>query len=1242
MKKARLTLKIVLMSGISLLLVTSIMLSTMLGSVNAKLYKTLLKSLDFEVVPDLAFSYYLKDNLNSSGITGSYKNTASISQGIQTFSNTVNTLYRIAIPVDESGYYTLKFTVNILRGDASEYYIRNLDAPVGCQVLSPAHFILEENVTDLRTAALTSNLIYSMSPDDATDNGYAYGTRIRYDAKNVFDAKDHYQWKTLAPYRTETVELSYSVEQSDVDNFGFVIWTWDFTGLNATKNYTLNLTDISIEKNNPIDYSKPYFEFMNTQYVNNAILPTKDDTKTASPYDGVGVAASGLTRHNRARGTFVTNGTYDSLTMQVSPLYMGYNSTKKFLTANLTDDKTEKTNYENVISFSAPIKNIKPNTNYRVSFDFSVANQGTGTVSYEDIVNIDTNTTPEGSADYANYQSGYPNFFNNNEAWNTLHFQSYIGKGATSGTSISAHTTGRGSVRLANVGFTDHEVTRYDEIFYVGGGATETVAGKTYEISDSRYTSASVTESRSHAKALNSGKTDMAGTAFNSGKGINWLNAIKHTEGEGDYIIHWLTFYNTSFTFNVDHDYAGKEVTIANGYCQNLFWTWAIDALEQAKYFRIKIENVRIEEVEQYGSCLTEKSLKIGGEKDGRVDFFAGGFNTVNASNKTISNTYRCANGTGQNYQPRGYINEDSLPRLAGNNIFGAIYDAGDIDINGNYEIKFNGYCAIKGGVEKYVWSADGGATWYDMKADTLRAPSSTSYGEQERISIHCENLVDQRFNNTNKLSFLGETKCDPYETKINEETTIYNHYSKPGKVDTVENEKPFDFIDFVKGTDDINSVFVGLTADVSKYKYQRDLDIVFAAVPIQNPTARCEILRIINFNSSKQYRTYTLEFESDFELTISNANTKLNATYNKTNSESKVAFTEMRGIKHDKVGSTVKKVFAKAGGYSWRTDTSSAYEDVRVLYSNMPVKNTLTVRGWAIVEGGVEAYMWSVDKGKTWQTCKQHGASSGSTKDLSSQYTAWYSPDGNGSLDSTLTARAYFDNEANGLSIDLTDYVGKVVDLIVAAKPNRSDALCPVSRINNVAVYGSGERDNGMGLFYSKISWVKLDSTNLQGVQAYPDTVDSTVFSGQSQWNMGLQADAFSAYEPYNVDLAHTRLYNAQYNNISNGGVITISGFIGCSGGVAKYKYSIDGGEWSEFDGRIVNDSNDVTNMLKKTTDASFTATDVADFRESNALNITLPTSLSGERDLIVVAEGNNGYLYPILHVKLNIAKAN
>ena len=252
------------------------------------------------------------------------------------------------------------------------------------------------------------------------------------------------------------------------------------------------------------------------------------------------------------------------------------------------------------------------------------------------------------------------------------------------------------------------------------------------------------------------------------------------------------------------------------------------------------------------------------------------------------------------------------------------------------------------------------------------------------------------------------------------------------------------------------------------------------------------------------------------------------------------------------------------------------------------------------------------------------------------------YSPDGSGSLSDELKQGAYFDGADNGLIIDLTDYVGKVVDLIVAAKPTGSDALCPVSRIDNVAVYGAGENDRGMGLFYSEISYLAIGSNVINNqVITYPDGV--TALNGGSQWNIGLNSEALTVYEPYNVDVLSTRLYNQDVHNISNGGTVTIGGAIACNRGVAKYKYSIDGGAWKEFSGSVVNCESGSTfvETVQKTTDKSFTVADTADY-SNTMLSLTLPTNISGERDLIVVAEGNNGYLYPILHVKLNIAKAN
>ena len=1226
MKKLKLTVKIILMSLVSLLLISSMLLSTMLGSVNALLTKTLSKTFDFEAIPDLPFRYYIKDGNNTSGTTGVYKNTKNISQNIKTLPTSSDTHYRIAIPVDESGFYTVTFTADFWRSSdntaknlsgTTPYYVTNLDATVGCQILSPKYI------------DLTSGTNFYMSPNNDANNGYAYGVKLNYDKQKLFSAKDHYQWKTLSPSRSETVELSFSVTQADVDNYGYVVWAWDLTGLKASTLHSLKLTNISVKKNQPIDSSRPYFEFMNTQYVNNAILPTTDTPKkNLAPYPAEGVKNSGFTRYHRARGTFVTNGTYDSLTMQLSPLYLGYNKDVAggFLTGGSVDNKDQKKNYENLAVFSSPIKNIRPDVSYRVTFDFSVANQGT--TDYEANASHSSTSTVAGAEGYAIYQSDYNKFFTNDVAGQTLHFESYLHRGAANGTSIFYHTgaDGRGNVRLSNVGFPGHEVTRYDEILYSITGTPSV-----------DFTSAS-TNSVTHAQALNNGKTDRVGQgAIHSGQGINWLNAIRHTELNGDNEIHWLTFYNTSFTFNIDHDYSGKELTLdANGYCKNLYWTWAIDALQQTGYFRIKIENVRIEEVEQYGSCLTYESLLINGVE--AENFFVNNFATVNANNKSIARTFRSSSGTGQNYQARGYIVKglSEVPRLAGNNIFGAIYDAGDIKINGNYNIKFSGYCAIKGGIEKYVWSADGGVTWHDATVDTLRAPQTPD--EKKRISEYCENFVDQRYNNNVYRTELIETK-----------DSIDSNYSKPNTLDTVPQEvakQPFDFVDFVKGVDDVNSVFVGLNADLSEYKYQHNLNVVFAAVPRTNPKARCEILRIINFNPTVNYRTFTANFKSD--IVIDATGKQLEASWNPSSADNNQDFTKMYGIQAG------TKARSHANGYARRTATSHAYEDVRTLYSNMPVKQKLTLSGWALVQGGTETYLWSADYGKTWNNFKADDISysdfsgQGGT-DVAAQRENWY--DGKTGKETgvettaTICTNGYFI-----LTVDLSEYIGSVVDIIVAAKPKDSDALCPVSRIDNVGVYGDPDSSdsalNGMGTFYSKVSSVELNGVEVTNhVSKAPDGI---FLNGKSQWDdtLNINQYAYTTYEPNNVKLINSRSYNGIYNEVQRGASVTLDGFVVCHGGVAKYKYSFNLGEWNEInlEGQAVSAATeDIINAVKKSTDSSFNMDEdsaLADFssNNNNSLTFNLPQNVWGKQDLFVVAESTKGHLYPVLRIKLDI----
>ena len=1197
MGKAKKTLRYILLATISLLLLTSMLLSTMLGSVNAKLFKSIKKNLSLEVSPDLNLSYYLKDELNTSGIEGSYKNSKNISQPIKTLNDTVTTAYRIKIPVDEVGYYTLSFNVDFWKGSgatkdtATDFYTRNLNSPVGCQVLHPTHF-------DFKSA---SNFI--ISPDDTQLYNYTYGVKRSYSTQSLLNAYNHYQWKTLAPSRGENVELTFSVVQSDV-NTGYVVWAWDFTGLSASTTYTLNLNDISVTKIEANGENAPCIDFMNTQYLNNAINPTH-------------VSKSGFTRYDRARGTYVTNATYDSMTMQVSPLYHSWNSTNStFRTGK------DGSAYENVVVLNVPMNNIKKGVSYRVSFDFSVARQGSNNLSESSSNVSNTNYASLTSSD-VDYTSSYDQFFNDVDAGSTLHFQSYLHNSAVTGRTIQAQTDGRVQIQMDYKRHAGHEVTRYDEIVK-SSSSTKNV----------QYGSQAVTSSISHAQALNSGYTELSNSSTGYGSGVNWLNAIRHTEMNGENQIYWLTFYNTSFTFNIPSNNA-IVTTDDKGYCNDLFWTWAIDALEQTAWFRIKIENVRIEEVVSYGSTIDSKGIVVGNTVCN--DYCSKGDATVLKNGTSVARTFRNANGTGQNYQARGYIS-GNVPVQSAINIFGTIYDAGDQNINGNYNISLSGYCAIKGGVEKYVWSADGGKTWHDMSGGTLGAGGS-------RISNYCEKFIDQAFLRTTdytstyvKDTYVKDEKDPNFGYTVN---SLYTHTDK----------FRYDYVDFQKA-DDVNSRFQNLTADLSEYRYQHDLDIIFAAVPRTNPSLRCEILRIINYNSTKNYRTFTLEYESD--ISVNTSENKLNAVFHNSSEveliygadESDTEFTKMYGFKVDGTRSN-------AGGYAYRTATSHAYEDVRTLYSNMPVKTELTVRGWAIVEGGVEAYMWSADYGKTWTELDQRGVDSGRSADLPAQYSSWYSS--SGSFSGAIAANAYFDKSSNGtvdngLKIDLSSYVGRVVDIIVAAKPNGSDALCPVSRIDNVAVYGES------GTFYTKILTVTAGSTTIPRTYLHLDgtalnsVTKNNTNSQFAQWKLNYGAEnadefAHTIFESNNVSVYNTRFYNNSENNIAAGANITIDGYMAAKGGIVEFRYTFDGGKtYSSIDRdeEYALHSGGVTNVIKS--DASFVADDYSNgnFSASSggaALVINIPNNLKGNtRNLLVYAVNSEGNEFPILHIRLNI----
>ena len=118
----------------------------------------------------------------------------------------------------------------------------------------------------------------------------------------------------------------------------------------------------------------------------------------------------------------------------------------------------------------------------------------------------------------------------------------------------------------------------------------------------------------------------------------------------------------------------------------------------------------------------------------------------------------------------------------------------------------------------------------------------------------------------------------------------------------------------------------------------------------------------------------------------------------------------------------------------------------------NVGADLTLTLKGWCIVGGGVEKYVWSADGGLTWNDC-------GNLASLTS------APEKNlGAAKALSSSKGYEDVEASlrnssfqssaGLTVDLSEYEGETVSVIIAAVPtNESDSLCMLYRFKDVTV---------------------------------------------------------------------------------------------------------------------------------------------------------------------------------------------
>lgn len=1295
MKKRNVLLK----SLVALTLLSAMIVSALLGTSNAEYFKTLKKKLDMEIIPDRNLEYYLYDADDRLGgiyspETGVYKNAESFDQfiipgsgdgkngalndkvtiGGTEYNSGKNVVYQVKIPVDETGYYTLDFLTYMTLGTPDQlaeynsrvFYTLNPTLCVGCEVLTDSDGVAFATNTPL-------NMLGRTYSDDGGANGWNSNEKeplLYSDSSILGEEKDTindsvYQWKTLCPYRTENVKLTFKVEEADVEN-GYVIWAWDFTGLQGGLNHTLRVQELTVNKTMNLDgttdtrtSNDPYFVFPQTAYVNNV----QDTSPTTA----------GREKYSSGRGTYVYEATENSLGMRAEMLFRKESSTANDVTTYYKD---------NPLSLYIPLKNVKRGSTYKVTFDFSVARQGTAAVDAavkNGLLNV--NASP---IDYHSYDLTLDKIFENSDYADMC--QSYLVSGVTTADNISevvkttqrGHTDAMDSVQYSDKTYTTYQLpnestvrgyplTKYDEFVKI-----KVASGSTYGPQNAYVDSVNDTYAVNPVTQNDPESRDQSTSR-------NWFNGVYHTEYNGQYKINWVTFYNTTFSFNIPSVDENGNPMNADVNLDDLYWVWAIDFLRYTAYYNIRIDNVRIQEVVEYSSSLDKNGVEIGGTPFSYDTHVTNKDADDDLGNVFIS--FRGRNGTGQNYQAKGYVldkytstNNTQVFTNEGN-IYAPIIDASKFVLTGDnaYKIRLDGSAVCQGGIEKYVFSIDGGKTWEDMTFEGTNASS-------DQLTL-AEKGVNQYVS--------GQTRYD--EAKFQEYGYDISDYTH---------------VEFTEA-DALNGNFGDwkLIADLSEYKHQANLDVIIAAVPAVNTNFRCEILRIINFNPIRNYRTYTNNFVSDIDVTYkdvvnnetqsndrNNDVSRLNVHYNggeesenraysvHEDTNTKIYFNQLRGwqIKSNSPGSA-------GGGYARHVSYSRDYEDIRTIFTDFWVKTKLSITGWAIVEGGVDKYVWSADLGKTWYDCT--GTPENSMP--ADQREWWY--DGVNAVDDTLKQKASFEgskdgtfNATNILTANLSKYEGEVVDVIFCAKPNNSDVYVPVGRIDNVGVYGEN------GIFYTRLVDTKEGTNTSNKTVTYkagvildhnasyrqfisPSDENVTIDSDfEKKWYLATpnstQGFSYSVFEPYNVKASNARLYTDQIYTMQSGGKVSINGYVVCKGGVEQYKFSLDGGKtWTKIndmgDPGNIGVASELTSNVKYAniySAASFVhPTDFANgcfltdrlnhntSQEPDANNITrgsdymlsfnLPALAAGEvRNLLVVAETVHGKDVPVLHIKL------
>lgn len=320
----------------------------------------------------------------------------------------------------------------------------------------------------------------------------------------------------------------------------------------------------------------------------------------------------------------------------------------------------------------------------------------------------------------------------------------------------------------------------------------------------------------------------------------------------------------------------------------------------------------------------------------------------------------------------------------------------------------FAGWSLIYGGVDKYVWSADGGKTWQEIELYNRSSIGTAGSGMIKYANDSC-----------------GKTDFDAYAANSSYQGSL-------------------------KGPDSAS----GLAADLTAYS-GRTVNVIFAAVPKTAPNTVCILAKVNG-----------VKVETDGEVVKPEEESKTTTITTTSDAASFIAADNAQGYSASKVHyfarvDTINGYgtdFAIGAAFDMGSNDKAGISKVTFNTSSLPDKH-ITIAGWNLVEGGVEKYVWSADGGKTWNDATEYKPGVLQTASTGMiDYTKLKYGDGvdfSKNLEKSCYQGALTGpSGANGLAADLSAYAGKTVDVTFAVVPaSDTDSLCILLHITGVKV---------------------------------------------------------------------------------------------------------------------------------------------------------------------------------------------